>query len=393
METDNFYSDLTVFDNFSSVSDLSSYKEIPPEWYVVAADIKNSTNAIKEGLYKAVNIAGVSVLTSVRNAAKPVLLPYIFGGDGASLCIPPSSVTKVEKALLATRKMAKKEFGLELRVGIIPISIINDEGYSVLVARHRMSEFYIQAAFTGGGVEFAEDLIKDEVAGEKYRLDANSISNDADYSGLECRWDNVYSQHGETIALIVKALSPSIEVSSIVYNEVIEKVRQIYGDDELCRPVQADRLRMTNDNKKLSYELKVRVSMEDRVGFIKYWLTIRLQNLLGWVFMKFKLNIFDVAWGEYKKDVVKNTDFKKFDGVLREVISGTKEQREELERYLEQRYKNNECVYGIHVSDSALVTCMVSSRSGEHFHFVDGADGGYAMAATQMKQQLKGLSE
>jgi len=73
------------------------------------------------------------------------------------------------------------------------------------------------------------------------------------------------------------------------------------------------------------------------------------------------------------------------------VISGSAEQRKKLSIYLEQRLQNGECVYGIHASDSALVTCMINNRSGEHFHFVDGSNGGYAMAALQMKKQLKAL--
>ena len=87
--------------------------------------------------------------------------------------------------------------------------------------------------------------------------------------------------------------------------------------------------------------------------------------------------------------MISNTDFKKFDGVLRQVISGTKRQREELDAYLKGKYVNKECVYGIHASNSALMTCMIDNRIGEHFHFIDAADGGYAIAALQMKEQIK----
>jgi hypothetical protein len=44
--------------------------------------------------------------------------------------------------------------------------------------------------------------------------------------------------------------------------------------------------------------------------------------------------------------------------------------------------------YGIQISDSALMTCMVFDRKDRHLHFVDGASGGYALAAKQMKSQL-----
>ncbi len=87
--------------------------------------------------------------------------------------------------------------------------------------------------------------------------------------------------------------------------------------------------------------------------------------------------------------MVGNTNFKKFDGVLREVISGSKNDRAELETYLQQLYLNYECVYGIHATDSALITCIINNRSGDHLHFVDRSDGGYAAAAEKMKQQIR----
>jgi hypothetical protein len=40
----------------------------------------------------------------------------------------------------------------------------------------------------------------------------------------------------------------------------------------------------------------------------------------------------------------------------------------------------------------ALLTCIVFSYNGNHVHFVDGSDGGYALAARSLKAQLKSLS-
>jgi hypothetical protein len=45
----------------------------------------------------------------------------------------------------------------------------------------------------------------------------------------------------------------------------------------------------------------------------------------------------------------------------------------------------------MHRSPAALVTCLVRSYDGDHVHFVDGSDGGYALAAKQMKAQLAEL--
>lgn len=392
MPTEHFYSELPVLDDFPSVTDLSCYRELPDNWHVIVADIRNSTGAIQSGLYKAVNILGVSVISSVLNASKPFSIPYIFGGDGATLCIPDSLKLQAQQALIATKRLAHKEYQLQLRIGMVPVSVIKQSGYKVLVARHRMSEYFIQAAFTGGGVEYAEKLIKDDVNGSPYRLEINEPDAIADFSGLECRWDNVPSPRGETIALIVKAIAPAIEDETAIYSEIIEKVHEIYGDDDQCRPVNTGGLRMTFNNRKLIHEIKVRTFGKGKKARLLRWLQIRIQNVLGWIFMTFDLHVGGVPWGNYKTDLVQNTDFKKFDGVLREVLSGTADQREQLTNYLEDLFKNRKCVYGIHTSDSALITCLINNRSGDHYHFIDGADGGYAMAASVMKQQLKNMS-
>ncbi len=389
MTSDEFYSNLPIHSDFSVVSDLSKYSKLPDDWFIVSADIQNSTGAIKAGKYKAVNIVGVSIITAIRNISPSILLPSIFGGDGASLCIPASLVEKAKKALIATKFMAEKQFDLNLRVGVVPIVDVRNAGHEVFVSRYKMSEHYNQAAFSGGGIEYAENLIKDDEKGQQYRFENNGQETSTDYSGLECRWDNIPSKHGETIALIVKVTASSIDEESRIYNDIIVKIQQIYGADNECQPIHEGGLSLTSNISKLINEVSVRTHKESVFSVINYWIKLYIQNILGWIFITFKLNIAGVPWGSYKSEVISNTDFKKFDGVLRQVISGTKKQREELAAYLNEKYINKQCFYGIHASSSALMTCMIDNRAGEHFHFVDAADGGYAIAALQMKAQIK----
>jgi hypothetical protein len=65
----------------------------------------------------------------------------------------------------------------------------------------------------------------------------------------------------------------------------------------------------------------------------------------------------------------------------------------ELRDFLQTGLDAGQLAYGMHLSGSALITCMVKSYGGNHVHFVDGADGGYALAAKQLKSQLKSLNE
>jgi len=49
--------------------------------------------------------------------------------------------------------------------------------------------------------------------------------------------------------------------------------------------------------------------------------------------MKFKIKIKGFNWGDYQQIVSESTDFKKFDDVLRMVISGRTRQRKRLINY------------------------------------------------------------
>ena len=95
-----------------------------------------------------------------------------------------------------------------------------------------------------------------------------------------------------------------------------------------------------------------------------------------------------VKWSNYRNDMVENSDFRKFDGMLRMVMDGKNTQAEALQAYLEAEYQAGRLVYGMHKSREALVTCIVESYNGNHLHFVDGSDGGYALAAKALKQRF-----
>jgi hypothetical protein len=44
----------------------------------------------------------------------------------------------------------------------------------------------------------------------------------------------------------------------------------------------------------------------------------------------------------------------------------------------------------MHISDYAVMTCFVTSPAqNEHVHFIDGGDGGYTAAATQLKARIR----
>jgi hypothetical protein len=56
-------------------------------------------------------------------------------------------------------------------------------------------------------------------------------------------------------------------------------------------------------------------------------------------------------------------------------IDSDPEQRKKLVAYLQEQMDAGALFYGVHICDSALVTCMVFDRDDRHLHFVDGASG------------------
>jgi hypothetical protein len=61
-------------------------------------------------------------------------------------------------------------------------------------------------------------------------------------------------------------------------------------------------------------------------------------------------------------------------------------QADAIEAALESHAQQGILRYGVHRSDSALMTCLVFNLdNSEHIHFVDGSDGGFTAAAKNMK--------
>jgi hypothetical protein len=92
--------------------------------------------------------------------------------------------------------------------------------------------------------------------------------------------------------------------------------------------------------------------------------------------------------GSYKAELLQNCDFRKFDDVLRMILDLSHATLDSLHQLLERYRSDGKLNYGYHTSDAALITCFVRSYNGDHVHFVDGANGGYALAAKALKAQL-----
>ncbi len=386
--TENFYAELTAYDSFLEVIASAHFVPVPQDWYLMITDVIGSTQAIAAGRYKEVNMIGACSIVTILNVAGAIEVPFVFGGDGATILVPPCLLPQAARALLATKEVAQREFALNLRIGAMPVQVITTAGYEIKVAKFRASENYTQVIIAGGGLAYAEQILKGRTSHPTYEIDPVSSGTRADFTGLECRWQDVKSKHGEMLSLLVLATLETPEQNNAIYQRVITQIGKIYGEDVHWCPVGTETLHLAFDQN-LLVETKVRSRQKNWLGRQLYLYKIWLENLLGFLLMRFNVKVGDLDWGCYKNLVTVTTDYKKFDDMLRLIISGNTQQRQQLVSYLEQQYQQQKLVYGLHVSDRALMTCLVFERNGRQVHFLDGGDGGYALAAQALKARLR----
>lgn len=381
-----FYAELPVLTEFSAVSEPERFAPLPADWHVATCDVRNSTAAVQAGDYKEVNTVAAAAVSAVLNAAGRIEIPFVFEGDGSAFCVPPTLLGDVRAALAKTRDLARASFGLDLRVATLPVSRVREAGFDVLVARYQVSENYVQAVFAGGGMAWADRYMKDPASAALCAIGAE-VAPRGSHEGLECRWQDIPSPHGETVSLIVRAAGGKLAI----YRELIAKVGEIYGSDERCHPVTLPALAMTLGGKRLDNEAGVRAA-ERGWSRWRYRLWIRLVIVLGWFLMRFGIRTEDTDWSRYKATLARNSDVRKFNDVYRQVLAGNAAQREALTAWLEARFARRELAYGLHVTDRAHMTCLVFDYSGRHLHFIDGADGGLFAASRGFKERAAQLA-
>lgn len=391
MDTSAFYAQLTPLARFTDITEPRNFTPLPDDWQLVITDVRGSTRAIAEGRYKEVNMVGAASIVALLNAAGPVDIPFVFGGDGATLALPPDLLPAARQTLAALGALAAQTFGLDLRCAIVPAATLAAAGQRVRIARLAVAEHYAQAVFSGG-LAYAEGLAKDPVDGEAYLVPHAADAAGADLSGLECRWQDIRSRHGETVSLLVlpaPTLPPAAGAALLA--EVIGQIEAAYGGERDYHPLAVAQLRASLDPRKLLAEARARTAVPPRSGLAylaRIWaLNLGVQLYRGYERLAGRLP----WWDSYRDLVFRTADYKKFDDTLRMIIAGTPAQRAQLEAYLEGRFQQGELAYGLHVTDRALMTCLVFERMGRQVHFVDGADGGYALAARALKERLAEL--
>jgi hypothetical protein len=377
--SDKFYGAIPVFRGFTRLMDPSLYAPLPGDWSIGIADIVGSTKAIAQARYKAVNMAGAAVIAAVTNALEGREFPFVFGGDGASFAVAPDDLERTRQTLAATAAWVRQDLDLEMRVALIPVAAIRAQGLDVRVARFGPSANLSYAMFSGGGLGWADAAMK---RGE-FAVAAAPPGTQPDLSGLSCRFEEIPAARGLILAVLVM---PVEGADPAAYRKLIEDiVALVERSPDSGRPVPLRGPPLRWPPAGVEFEARAKRGgplFRRRLGVFAW-------TLLYYFIMRFGIKVGGFVPQIYVQQLVENSDFRKYDDGLRMVLDCTPDLERELSARLAAASSAGVARYGLHRQDAAMMTCFTPSAvRSDHVHFIDGARGGYASAATALKATL-----
>ena len=380
----NFYKDLKTSKlPVTEVFYQDNFFDVPADWFIIIADIKNSTAAVSSGKHNDVNLVAAGSLIAALNIAKgrEIEIPFFFGGDGGTLLVPEQLLNDVLTGLFLHNLNSIKNFGLELHLGSISIKDILDAGHFIKIAKIQFGGFD-KAVVIGDGLRFAEQLIKHST---KDRSKEPDNTNELNLTGLECRWDKIKppSEENEIVCYLIETVNPAKQLE--VYHNVLLKIDEIYGDIEKRNPLSLDRLKLLLGFKKIKKEMMAKYGKWK----IYFFITTFLKTFFGRFYFRYNLKIGNLWGRDYLTELISNADTLIIDGRINTIISGKMDRRIQFLEYLAMQEKEGNLIYGHHINKESIMTCYIENRKSKHIHFVDGSDGGCTEAAKEFKMKLK----
>jgi hypothetical protein len=368
-----------VLRGFRSLMDPARYTPLPPDWMVGIADVVQSTKAIAEKRYKAVNMAGAAVIAAVTNALGEREFPFVFGGDGASFAVSPRDTETAREALAATAAWADSELALTLRVALVPAAHIRSQGLDVRVARYGPSDNRSYAMFSGGGIAWADAAVKRGEFAVTPAPPGAGPDSWPDLTGLSCRFQEFRAERGLILAMLVLPAAGANPAAFRALTEEIVALVERSPNAGSPVPVNGPDMRWPPQG----VALEARTMAGGRLRRAR----VLARTFLYFLVMRSGLRVGGFVPATYLQQVVANSDFRKYDDGLRMIIDCTPDLAQALERRLAAAAGT--ALYGLHRQDAAMMTCFTPSPTrSDHVHFIDGAQGGYAAAASALKARL-----
>ncbi len=379
MDSTRFYSDLPVNTLPVSrlVADEARFRAVPEDWQVILTDVHKSTQALSDGKHQEVNLVATGSIIAALNIAHQagITLPFFFGGDGATLLAPPALAGRIEQALIVHRDNTRASFGLDLRVGMVPVAEVVRHGLRLDIARVDLNRGLVIPVALGDGLQHVEKIVKSE----DYTAPVAQPDAALDLDGMECRWDSIRPPENtqEVVCLLVIARDAGRQAAILA--TVLEQIDVIYGPLARRSPVSLPRLKLKATLGKIGTEMRARLGRFDFAYLLENW----LRTLIGGLYFRF-----NEEGAHYLNQLVRWSDTLMIDGRVNTVMSGTARQREALTAVLDSLEARGEIRFGMQVCAASVMSCYVRDRRDQHIHFIDGLGGGYTQAAIMLKAKL-----
>lgn len=375
------YEDVPRIGRFADVLDETRYAAIPDTWWIALCDVVGSTEAIARGGYRSVNFAGAALIAALRNALPRAEVPFVFGGDGASLLVEPEQRASAEAALAATVTWVRESLGLELRAALIPVSAVRAAGRDMRVARYAASAAVDYAMFSGGGLLWADAAMKRGL----YAVAPASAGTQPDLTGLSCRFEAVPNRGGVVLSLIVV---PRAGVDRTVVHAVLADVlAAVETSPAMGRPLPEAGPPMRPPWSGLDAEARAAGRLAGSLMLRRALLFVH--RAVSFALFRLGLSVGRFSARAYGRHLAANADFRKYDDGLRLTVACPPATADRIEARLAQAARDGFVAFGLHRQGSAVVTCISPSPTrDDHIHFVDGDGGGYAQAALQLKRSI-----
>ena len=265
-----------------------------------------------------------------------------------------------------------------MRGGVTTVRALRRQGLDVRVARFAASPDAAYAMFAGGGLGWAEEQLK---AG-RLQAAAGAPGAQPDLNGLSCRFQDLKSKHGVILSILVR---PAVGPGDPRFVALLADILAIAGrGPDAGRPIPVFRPLFGITSRAITMNGR----MARRAGESRFasWLRSAAESLFVTVVMGLGLKLGRFSPERYLTQVVANTDFRKYDDGLMMTIDCAPAVADDIERRLVAAEAAGIARFGLHRQTSAMLTCIVpSAMDANHVHFVDGAAGGYAMAARGLK--------
>jgi hypothetical protein len=201
-----------------------------------------------------------------------------------------------------------------------------------------------------------------------------------DLTGLSCRFEEIPSVHGLILSVLVVPMGGA---DPKAFRRLIEDVVALAErSPDAGRPVPpgGPPLRWPPAGAEFEARAQRGGSLLKRRAFVL------ANTLFAYLVMRFGISVGGFVPKTYVQQVVENSDFRKYDDGLRMILDCTPELERALTQLLVQAAAAGIARYGLHRQDAAMMTCFTpSALRSDHVHFIDGARGGYASAATALK--------